>query len=162
VLTGLSEEEAHAALHDGYMKVLRFSANLFSEWNSPAEIHNLVYFFEDLYRVRGWRETGAFPSDDNDHDAIIPMNNYQAILSQYFNGITRELLMTDAAMWLLPGRDALGYYHGRGSENIDAKIVSYNQEGMSLTIDYFIYTDIGINDEDSALNYRYLSCERSA
>ena len=132
-------------------------------WDSPQELTQWVWLFEDLYRY----ENSKSPFDQYGYDW--PVKDMLELLNRYFDGVTKEILLSDEwAQVYNADSDTIHYEGGRGGGPFCLRVTSWDKEGDLLSIHYENYDYVtGIPFEDGKClltvklmddgSFRYLS-----
>lgn len=158
-----SDASQRQEMKEKYMDPI-FPTALSGHWDDPADM-SLLWVFEDLY----YYENGGSPFDEYGTDW--PVEEIVALLSRYFDGITREVILSEEMASAYDSQtDTIHYEGGRGGGPFCLRATSWETEGDLLTLHYEHYdcaTGIPYENEQSLLtirlmedgSFRYLSNE---
>lgn len=136
-------------LIERYMDVLVGSGNLQIDWESPKELKDLFFLFEDIYSHNTvGRLNEHFEVKPGDW-VVIPIVSIEKTLSSYFDGFTRELIIDSSQAWYDNELDAIVYGGGRGGEPPRPFVTYYKKSDQILTIDYILLNpnEVPINNK---------------
>lgn len=155
-------------LYDRYLAPIYYTALGGRLWGSPQELGRWIWLFEDLYnyqhqhREDPWQEYGSY----------WPVEEMAALLSRYFDGVTREMILADNKGAYDEASDSIFYEGGRGGGPLYLRVTGWSQEGDLLSIFYEEYDgETGVPFEDASYllqirlagdgSFRYLSNQRA-
>lgn len=109
-------------LSETYLNIFIGNLGLKNEWDSPAEITEKnpffywFYLFEDIYTHKmGGRLDAYFEAKDGGW-VVVPISSIQETFAQYFDGVTRQMIIDSSQGWYNKELDAVVYGGGRGGE----------------------------------------------
>ena len=130
-----------------------FPTALSGHWDDPTEM-SLLWVFEDLYRC----ENGGSPFDQYGTDW--PVGEMVELLGRYFDGITRELILSEEMASAYDSQtDTIHYEGGRGGGPFCLRVTSWETEEELLTLHYEHYdcaTGIPYENGQSLLTIRLM------
>lgn len=105
------------------------------EFDSPSDFsgRTLLWLFEDIYN----HENGHDPWDE--FGSNWPVSEILALLNRYFDGVTKEMILSDMAADYDPKTDTIYYEGGRGGVPPEIRVFDSEQNGDILTLYYHLY-----------------------
>lgn len=146
-ISNLGNRQEEIRLSETYLYLFIDSNSLEYEWESPAEIEeknqyfSWFYLFEDIYYFKMGGRLEEFFETKPGGWVVVPISTIQKTLSQYFDGITREMIIDSSQSWYDKELDAVVYGGGRGSRPYSPSVISYEVKDQILTIDYILRYD---------------------
>ncbi|MBE6899367.1 MAG: hypothetical protein E7479_01700 [Ruminococcaceae bacterium] len=105
------------------------------EFDSPSCFSGttLLWLFEDIYNF----ENGQNPWQEFGNNW--PVSEMLLLLNQYFDGVTKEMLLSDTNAEYDQKTDTLYYEGGRGGVAPEIRVVDHEQKGDILILYYHLY-----------------------
>ena len=131
----LYENEAkHRELKEKYIDPIFTITVSPQEFTSVSELSgDFVWLFEDIYNYENghdpWQEYGDY----------WPLEDMEKLLNRYFNGVTKEMIISNRKSIFDPETDTIYYPGGRGGAYPEIRVFDFEQNGDILTIYYELY-----------------------
>ncbi len=127
-------EAKHRELKEKYIDPIFTITVSPQEFTSVSELSDdLVWLFEDIYNYENgrdpWQEYGDY----------WPVPDMAALLNRYFEGVTKEMIISDMPKNYDPETDTIYYPGGRGGVPPEIRVTDYSQNGNLLTLNYVLY-----------------------
>ena len=124
-------------------------------FNSAKDLYgNYLWLFEDIY----FEEKGYTPWQQ--YGDYWPVSDMVALLGRYFDGITREMIISENSRNYDSSRDAICYFGGRGGVYPEIIVTDYSQSGDYITLRYILSNSTGSmvdTSKEMVLTIRLLS-----
>ena len=152
----LYENEAeHRAMKEKYIDPIFTITVSPKEFASVSDFSaaELVFLFEDIYN----HENGNDPWQKFGNNW--PLSEILSLLNRYFEGVTKEMIISDSRFAYDPETDSIFYEGGRGGVPPDRRVFDYEQNGDILTVYYWLYHEESgtiYDDKYYALSIRLL------
>ena len=160
----LYENEAeHRALKEKYIDPIFTITVSPQEFSSVSDLSSdFVWLFEDIYNYENghdpWQEYGDY----------WPLKDMSELLNRYFDGVTKEMIISDRQSIYDTETDTIYYPGGRGGAYPEIRVCGFEQNGDILTLYYEHYNpEVGefVENKYSVLeiklledgSFRYLS-----
>lgn len=131
----LYENEAkHRELKEKYIDPIFTITVSPQEFTSASDLSSdFVWLFEDIYNYENghdpWQEYGDY----------WPLEDMEKLLNRYFNGVTKEMIISDRKSIYDPETDTIYYPGGRGGAYPEIRVCGFEQNGDILTLYYELY-----------------------
>ena len=154
----LYENEAkHRELKEKYIDPIFTITASPQEFTSVSELSgDFVWLFEDIYNYENghdpWQEYGDY----------WPLEDMEKLLNRYFNGVTKEMIISNRKSIFDPETDTIYYPGGRGGAYPEIRVFDFEQNGDILTLYYELYNpEVGefVENKYSVLEILVLSEE---
>ena len=104
------------------------------EFTSASDLSgDFVWLFEDIYNYENghdpWQEYGDY----------WPLEDMEELLNRYFNGVTKEMIISNRKSIFDPETDTIYYPGGRGGAYPEIRVFDFEQNGDILTLYYEHY-----------------------
>lgn len=124
----------HRALKEKYIDPIFTITVSPQEFSSVSELSNeLIWLFEDIYNY----ENGHDPWQEYGNNW--PVSEILSLLNRYFEGATKEMLLSNYRLDYDPEKDTVFYEGGRGGVPPERRVFDYEQNGDILTLFYWLY-----------------------
>ena len=131
----LYENEAkHRELKEKYIDPIFTITVSPQEFTSASDLSSdFVWLFEDIYNYENghdpWQEYGDY----------WPLEDMEKLLNRYFNGVTKEMIISNRKSIFDPETDTIYYPGGRGGAYPEIRVCDFEQNGDILTVYYELY-----------------------
>lgn len=149
-------------MYDTYLAPIFYTALGEHFWQTPHELTQWIWLYEDIYQY----ENNSSPFDKYGMDW--PIDDMLSLLNKYFDGVTRDEIISTVKATYNAKTNTIHYEGGRGGGPFPLRVVSWEENDDTLTIHYENYDFVtGIPYENASYqltvklmddgSFRYLS-----